>query len=246
MKNMRYVETPHLPKGKVGLLAVGERYRDRLAEPLRSLEIEVIWLPDNPSVDERLAGHADLSILHLGGDKVVAAGEIFVKIISNRGFAAIKAINKQSAVYPGDISLNACIVGKRMLHNLKYTDPATAGAFKRINVNQGYTKCNICLLNDKTIITADAGIAKSAAMCEIEVLLIKEGFVELAGFYYGFIGGAAFKISETQLAFTGVLDKHPDKSAILGLLKAHRIEPVFLTAEPVFDIGSAIPLLEHA
>ncbi len=246
MKNMKYIETPHLPQGKVRLLAIGRRYRDRLSEPLEGLGIEVVWLPDNPSVDERLAGHADLSVLHLGRDKLVAAGDAIVNLLSNRGFTAIKAVNKQLAVYPGDISLNACIVGNCLIHNLKHSDPAIAGEFQRINVNQGYSKCSVCLLNDKAIITADAGISKSAALCGIEALLIKEGFVELGGFDYGFIGGASFKISNKLLAFTGVLDKHPDSSKILDFLSAHEIEPVFLTEMPIFDIGSAIPLVERA
>ena len=241
---MKYIGTPHLPQGKVGLLAIGGRYCEKLAEPLRALGIETIWLPDNPNVDARLAGHADLSVLHLGDKKLIAAGQMNVNILTNREFTATKAVNKQSADYPGDISLNACIVGKHLFHKLKHTDPAVTGQFELVNVNQGYTKCSVCILSDHAIITSDAGIAKSASLCGIEALLIKEGSIELAGFDHGFIGGAAFKISKTKLAFTGTLDKHPDKAAILEFMQSHGIEPVFLTNEPLFDIGSAIPLIE--
>lgn len=41
-----YVITPHLPKRKVGLMAIGKRYAPRLAAPLEKLGVDVLWLPD--------------------------------------------------------------------------------------------------------------------------------------------------------------------------------------------------------
>lgn len=67
----RYIKTPHLPEGKVGLCALGAKYRDLLEKPLVKRGISALWLPDNPNVDPRLAGHADLMLLHLGGARVV-------------------------------------------------------------------------------------------------------------------------------------------------------------------------------
>jgi hypothetical protein len=78
----------------------------------------------------------------------------------------------------------------------------------------------------------------------MHVLRIAPGAVVLDGFPYGFIGGASFKISEKNLAFTGRLDGHPDCERILSFLREREIEPLFLTQEPIFDIGSAIPILE--
>lgn len=73
------------------------------------------------------------------------------------------------------------------------------------------------------------------------MLRIRPGYIELAGFDTGFIGGAAFRISERALAFTGRLDSHPDRADIEAFLRSRGIEPVYLTDRPAFDIGSAVP-----
>ena len=70
---VKYVIKPHLPIGRVGLVVIGERYRARLAGALGALGVEALWLPDARSVDPRLAGHADLRVLHLGGRRIVSA-----------------------------------------------------------------------------------------------------------------------------------------------------------------------------
>ena len=44
-----------------------------MAAPLEKLGVAVIWLPDAPGADPRLAGHADLSMVHLGGRKVISS-----------------------------------------------------------------------------------------------------------------------------------------------------------------------------
>lgn len=72
--SVKYIKTPHLPERKVGLLALGERYRQALEAALLARGVEPLWLPDTPGVDTRLAGHADLALFHAGGATVVSAG----------------------------------------------------------------------------------------------------------------------------------------------------------------------------
>lgn len=239
----RIIKTPHLPQGKVGLAAFGEKYREILEKPLQNLGITPLWLPDNEAVDPRLAGHADLMLLHLGGARVVTScgGEI-PQTLGALGFEVIRAA-EQGRTYPADARLCACIVGERCIHNFKISDPANSG-FERVEVRQGYAKCCACVVDEGAMITSDAGIAKAAARHGIDVLGIRPGFIELAGFDTGFIGGAAFRISERALAFTGRLDAHPDRADIEAFLRSRGIEPVYLTDRPAFDIGSAVPLTE--
>ena len=78
----------------------------------------------------------------------------------------------------------------------------------------------------------------------MDVLEIEPGHILLPGFDTGFIGGATFKLSAHELAFTGELDGHPDRPAIEAFLEARGVEPVYLTTQPAFDIGSAVPLTE--
>ncbi len=245
----RAIKTPQLPEGEVELLALGEKYRGALERPLISRGVLPLWLPPNPKVDPRLAGHADLSLFHLGGDRVVGANESIVKLLTNRGFSAAPAHEEQSPVYPGDCGLCGCQVGRRFIHRLDRTDPAVLSALGRdadlIRVNQGYAKCAVCVVDENSVITSDAGIAAAAAARGIQVLRISRGFIELPGFDEGFIGGASFKLSERLLAFTGVLASWELRDMIEAFLAERGIDPVYLTDDPAFDIGSAIPLTRH-
>lgn len=242
-----YVITPHLPKRKVGLMAIGKRYAPRLAAPLRKLGVDVLWLPDAPDTDSRLAGHADLSMIHLGADLVVTGyGDDIVKNLTNRGFRAIRTEGPGNS-YPEDCTLNACIVGSKLIHRLDVTSRTVLGALpdcEKINVAQGYAKCCTCVVDEHSIITSDRGIAAAASDNDIDVLLIAPGYIELEGFDYGFIGGASFKLSADTMAFTGRLDAHPDYHNIICFLTDRGIRPVFLTSDTAFDIGSALPLTE--
>ena len=132
-----------------------------------------------------------------------------------------------------------------MIYNPKTADPAAVNAIRNrqiVTVAQGYTKCAASIVNEHSIITADAGVWRAAKQYNINVLDITPGYIELQGFECGFIGGASFKLNEHMIAFTGTLDKHPDKDRILAFLAKHSQEPVFLTRDPVFDIGGAIAL----
>ena len=156
----RIIKTPHLPQGKVGLAAFGAKYREILEKPLQNLGITPLWLPDNEAVDPRLAGHADLMLLHLGGARVVTScgGEI-PQTLGALGFEVIRAA-EQGRTYPADARLCACIVGERCIHNFKISDPANSG-FERVEVRQGYAKCCACVVDEGAMITSDAGIAKA-------------------------------------------------------------------------------------
>ena len=242
-----YVMIPHLPQSRTALAAAGERYRGRLGAALAALGVEMLWLPDAPGADRRLAGHADLSMLHLGGNKIVCAcAEPIVNYLTNRGFELFSAPGPAER-YPGDCALNACIAGGHFFHRLDVTARAAlenASELEMVNVAQGYAKCSVCVVDERSIITADRGIAEAARGRALEVLEITPGHVELEGFEYGFIGGAAFKLSKRELAFTGRLDAHPDYNNIIAFLDARGIAPIYLTDAPAFDVGSILPLIE--
>ena len=112
-------------------------------------------------------------------------------------------------------------------------------------VRQGYAKCSMLVVDERSIITQDAGIARAARGIGLNVLEIMPGYVALDGFEYGFLGGAGFKPAAGIIAFTGTLDAHPDRLRILTFLAARGVSAVYLTGLPVFDIGSAIPITEQ-
>lgn len=249
-----FVVAPYLPKHAKTVL-IGEKYAVLLAKPLEELGVSPFFVPDNQFIDARLAGHTDLSCFHARGEKVWLAPHLrdtlFISALEKLGARISFADIVQDKSYPMDAQLNIAPVGSAVFYNPKVSylpavDFLTSECgYTAVEVRQGYVKCSVLVVDEHSIITSDAGIARAAKCAGLEVLEVSPGGVALDGFEYGFIGGAGFKLSSTQLAFTGVLDYHPDKARILSFLAARGIDPVYLTNRPVFDIGSAIPLIER-
>ena len=233
---------------------MGEKYAGILEKPLADLGISVIKVPDNPCVDERLSGHGDLSVLHRGGKGLILApylkGSGFAASMISRGFDVSLADIVQRPEYPQDAQLNCCVFGKYIIAAPGVSDERIVNYFTNeqgyqlIACKQGYARCSVCVVDENALITADRGIAAAAERNGIRVLLIRPGYITLDGFPYGFIGGAAFKIAKTVLAFTGTLEQHPDKTAILSFLAERNVEPVYITDYPVFDTGGILPIME--
>ena len=232
------------------MLILGKKYKKILENPLKRENLDVLWLPDNQYVDKRLAGHVDLSMLRLGDGRLMAApyliGSREVRYLIEMGLKVDTADILQSENYPADAGLNMCVVGEYLIY-----DPAAA--YKKavdhlikengkipIFCRQGYTRCSTCVVDGHSIITSDEGIAKAAGEGGLDVLKITPGHVILDGFSYGFIGGATFSLPDGRLAFTGRLDKHPDKATIEIFLEQRNVQPVYLTDEEIFDIGGGI------
>lgn len=250
---MKFVENPNLPVC-ADIVIIGEKYCKILQNGIKSLGINALFMPDNPYVDPRLSGHADLSVLHLGGNRLLLAPYLkrssFSQQLEDRGFDIRFADIEQSALYPNDAQMNVCILGNKVIYNPQTGSDAivkyltTGNGAIQVSSRQGYSRCSVCVVNDNAIITADEGICRSAKAHGVDVLKIRPGYIDLPGFDYGFIGGASFKLSDTKLAFTGGLDKHPDAERIIEFASLHNIDIVYITDKPAFDIGGAIPITE--
>lgn len=226
-------------------IMIGERYSHKLLKPLESQGFHVLLMPDNSYVDKRLAGHVDLSAVNLDDKHIVVSKELgqngtIVNYLTNAGYEVITAQKQQDKIYPEDAGLCACIVGKYMIHNIGITDSAVKTLFtgKNIHVNQGYANCTICAIDSSSVITSDRGIANRLLNEYFEVKLIEQGFVELEGYDYGFIGGASF-VTENSVYFTG---KFPDvvTNDIESFIKSKNKRVIYLTDDPAFDIGGAL------
>lgn len=225
-------------------LLIGERYRLKLAQSLAAQGIDVFWLPDNAALDKRLAGHADLSVFVRKDRAVVAEGLYCFDIVNhltNRGYKTVSS-GRQGPAYPQDAGLCVCWTGRYTIYNPRTADPAVLELIGGVpvRVSQGYTKCAALVVDDHSIVTADAGVSRAAKTAGMDVLVIAPGHIALDGYRYGFIGGASFIINDNTVAFTGTLDEHPDRDSILTFLAEHGKKPVFLTEGPIFDIGGAI------
>ena len=248
-----FVQSANLPRSCSAVL-YGQKYAEFLEEPLKKRGIRSILVPDNRSVDPRLSGHVDLMVFHAGGERLFLAPQLrdsfLARELEKEGAILSFPSQVQGKNYPEDAMMNICSVGNSAFLNPRsaakeIVDFLTNDSERNlIQCKQGYSRCAICPVDGSALITADRGAAKAAERAGLSVLLISDGFIQLEGFPYGFIGGASFKISEHELAFTGTLDGHPDRDRILSFLLERKVKPVFLTERSIFDIGSAIPAFE--
>ena len=244
---IKVIETPNLPKGSVQHIIIGEKYRNLLEKPLIEHNLAPIWLKSNPYVDDRLSGHADLSAVQIGKSMFLSEYLKYCEQIDN--IAKVEYVpDPIKPEYPHDSGLNFCIVGDKLFYNPKTANSELiekSGCTKLMSVKQGYTKCSICVVDENAIITSDKMIAAATQNIGMDVLYIEKPFVALEGFEYGFIGGAAFKISVHELAFTGIIENKIIKKEIEDFLNERHIKAIYLTDKPIFDVGSAIPLTEQ-
>lgn len=228
-------------------LIIGERYKSRLEPALAKLDLEVLWLCDNPYIDPRLAGHADLSVIRLD-KKIIVSHHImenssYVNFLTSRGYEVLPAHVAQGKKYPEDSSLCACVTGKRLIHNLHCTDPAILDIFQgeKIHVRQSYTRCSCCVVDADSLISSDCGIEKAAYRHNMEFLKVNAGGIVLDGFDYGFIGGASIVLDDTVL-FTGILSDEQDMRCVESFVRDRGKQVVYLSHGCAFDIGGAIVL----
>ncbi len=243
----RFVESPNLPQGRVRKLILGEKYKNVLNFPLIAQNIEPIWLKCNESVDERLSGHCDLMVMHLGGNILAVQDDkkSDCELINNIEMLSVE--KPKLSKYPYDAQLNMCIVGDHLIYNPKSSDCTVAGHINKtkLTCRQGYTKCSIAVVDERSIITADKKIAASACGAGLAVLLVRENLTALDGFEHGFIGGASFKINRNKMAFTGIIEDEAERRSIERFLNERGIAALYLTEHRIFDIGSAIPITEE-
>lgn len=247
-----FIKKPNLPQGSVRTALLGSAYPN-IADALTEIGITPICLPDNNDISNPVRAHADMSAYYCGNGKLILSQNIVGKcrpeMFPQNTILAVSA-NCQSEKYPFDITLNACEIGeyifcKKDCIDSKILSHAVNCDKKIINTHQGYSKCSVCILDEKHIITSDSSIASNAVSVGIDVLLISPGFFELSGYNYGFIGGCSFKISNDTIAFTGILSGHPDEKRIMQYIESLGLKAIFLTKERCFDIGSVIPLTEE-
>ncbi|WP_242953607.1 DUF6873 family GME fold protein [Clostridium merdae] len=250
MRVERFVENPHLPSSQVSAVIMANLV-PQATKVLQARGIRIITAPVNKALPIAINQHADLQCLHIEGKQwLVAKSDTELdRILHNEGAEVLLTEQKLGNAYPEDIRLNALLINKQLYGKISELDPAlqkacdSAGIHK-IMIQQGYAKCSTAIVAEKSIITADAGIAQAANEQGLELLKIQPGNIELPGYNYGFIGGCCGFISESIFAFTGKLNTHPDGFAIRQFIEAHNKKVLELTDDALIDIGGILPLKE--
>lgn len=220
-------------------------------ETLRSLGLDVIKTVRHPALYDAVAYHPDMVICPVSEDSMVVEPSMFdyfSRALSGRRLNLVKGQAQLSSNYPQNIAYNIAMVGNRAILYSKYADPIAVKEIRSrrlglIEVKQGYAKCSTAVVNDNAIITSDKGIAKAAGASDIDVLLIRPGYIRLEGFEYGFIGGCCGRLADGIILFSGDPGTHPDWYRIKDFLEYYHIKAIGLDNGPLIDIGSIIPVM---
>lgn len=246
---MKYIEKPNLPQGRVTLAAISAEAGESI-QKLHSLGIETINIKPDLRLPAPVNSHADLQMLHLGNSDIFCHNEHLFIGESEQKFNIINISSTAGNSYPDDVKLNCTIIGDKLICNKKTVayevlEYADSNGLTVINVNQGYTRCSICVVNENAIITDDESIFTAAGNFLNDVLFISKGSIGLNGYSYGFIGGCCGKIDKNKIAFNGAIESHKDYKKIIDFMSKHNIECVELNQKRLYDIGGILPLCEE-
>ncbi len=235
------------PNKRSNRVVIDYRAQKETIEELERIGFKIIPTLKIPSLYDAINGHADIQIFktQLG---LIVAPEVF-EYYKNAlpDLDIVKGSNKLQNKYPHDISYNCADLGnylicKRLYTTIEIVEYGLRYKKKILNVNQGYSKCSICIINENALITADKSIAKACKENKIDVLEIDEGYIELNGMDYGFIGGATGLIDKTTLAVNGEIKTHPNSDNIISFVKNYGVDVIELRKGNLYDIGSIITL----
>ncbi len=220
---------------------------DVMKMALQERNFELIYTCKAKSLNTCLSSHPDIQIHFLTDTLAVCAPEVFTYYKKRLpSYIDLRKGDKELAVtYPRDCAYNIVRLGEYAIGNLTYMSPLIQELYRSlgvtlIHVNQGYAKCNICVVNEHAMITEDKGIySRISEIKEIDCLYLKAGEVSLKGFSYGFIGGAS-GAAKNCIYFCGNLKYFSQREKIYTFLNKHQAEFFELYNAPLQDYGSLI------
>lgn len=247
---MNFLENPNLPNRRVKGVLLDYRTEEKIQDACKELGLDLYFTSRVHGLDEAVCGHPDMSFHHLGGNAFLCAPEsyqCYKQMFSALSMNLFAGKSKLTSTYPFDVAYNVARVKNYAFHNLAYTDATLAAALaeqgvQTISVAQGYSKCNICFINQKAFITEDESIYKAAVKHGFDVLKIRAGFIRLNGYPYGFLGGASGLLDRDLLAVTGSLKIHPQYHEIVQFCEKYQVKICELSDQEPIDFGSILPL----
>lgn len=229
-------------------VCLSEKTNSILKDALRSKGYEIIEIVGTDKVYDSISSHSDIYLCKICDQLVVAPVQLpFIreKLMEN-GTNYVSGEKDPGLKYPENVKYNAAQMGGRLIHNMNHTDSAVLLAAKEhglelTDVKQGYTKCNLVVVDGNSAITSDMGLAAALKNNGLDVLVISQGHVKLEGFPYGFLGGTSGRVGD-EIVFNGDLSVHPDFQAIRDFIQTKGLRALWFEEYPLEDIGSIIYL----
>ena len=153
--------------------------------------------------------------------------------------------------YPATVPYNAVGIGNMLIHNLQYTDDKIRELYEnistksvQINVNQGYTRCNLLALDEKNFITSDFGIKRVLEENGCNVFYVDPHQITLPGQKYGFFPGCCGLVDDTVVV-CGALKHLKECKELKKFIRRNGMKIIELYDGELVDVGSIFFIREH-
>lgn len=225
-------------------IIIDSRMRNEEKEYLKKYG-ELIEIECQDCVYDEISAHPDIFFCKINGQIFQAPNLKLEKQLKTQKGSS--SVGKQ---YPDDVKYNICQIGKKIIHNFKYTDSLVNDyinsiGLEKINIKQGYTKCSIAVTSENSCITSDEGIYKTLQKENIDVLLLRDEIIHLQDKnknitnMNGFIGGSSCIIDNKFILF-GDSDKLNSKSKLVDFLNKQKLELIDFKNLEIIDYGGVI------
>lgn len=225
-------------------IIIDSRMRNEEKEYLKKYG-ELIEIECQDCVYDEISAHPDIFFCKIN-DQIFQAPNLKLEkqLKTQKGSSSV---GKQ---YPDDVKYNICQIGKKIIHNFKYTDHLVneyinSVELEKINIKQGYAKCSIAVTSENSCITSDEGIYKTLQKENIDVLLLRDEIIHLQDKnknitnMSGFIGGSSCIIDNKFILF-GDSDKLNSKSKLVDFLNKQKLELIDFKNLEIIDYGGVI------
>lgn len=190
---------------------------------------------------EAISGHPDIFIFQ-ARDRLITAPNLpdyFTSELKNLNIPFEKGHRPVGPAYPQTAGYNASVNGSVFIHRLDITDPAVLDSvsdYEKINVSQGYSRCNIIPLPNAGFITSDQGIHQELLNKGFKSKLYTGDAIILKGFPKGFIGGTC-GTDGSRLYITGSLHALDNGDQLSEFIIHSGLELIELTRNTPIDCG---------
>lgn len=228
---------------------IDERIDENIEKYFLDLGYEIIKVKKHKHIYNEISSHTDIFCIKID-DTVIYEKEAISGKLNNK-YKCINGDNVEN-FYPKVAMYNVCVIDNFAVHNFCMTDKKIleildSKKYNLINVKQGYSRCSILPLGNKSCITSDKGIYKELIKNSFDVLYIDQSELDIklfsnVGVYSnmtGFIGGCSSVMGDTVIFF-GDIDKFKCKDKLINYINSKGFKIKDFKDMDVIDYGSCI------
>ena len=200
----------------------------------------VVWLEPSDLAYPSISSHPDIFFFcdnERDCKSIICAPNTPTAWLEKINRPIIKGDKPVGVKYPETVHYNAVGIDNILIHNLQFSDEKLWKKSLQINVNQGYTRCNLLALNETNYITSDLGIKKVLEKHGFDVFYVDPQQIVLPGQKYGFFPGCC-GLSGDTVVVCGSLNHLKECKELKKFVRRNKMKIIELYNDELVDVGS--------